>query len=209
MPMLLVLGYLSGILGVLANVPYIIDTLKGKTKPHRVSWAIFLLINLINLVSLMASGATNSLWLVIGFSISQFVIVVLSIKKGTGGLGRLEVTCMIGAGLGIGLWMYFNNPLVAIICNIIAVSIALVPTIIKAYKEPHTETKSTWLIGALGALLSALSVGGLHVELLLFPIYSCVVQVFVYCLLEYRLVKLRQPAVGDGKLLKSLNGGSL
>jgi hypothetical protein len=143
----------------------------------------------VNIANQSASGATNSLWLVIGFSISQSVIVVLSIKKGIGGLAKLDLVCLAGAIIGILLWLYFKTPLVSIICNIIAATIALVPTLLKAHRMPKTETKITWLVGSIGALLAAISVGSLNVELLLYPVYSSCVQLLVYIIIRYRLVK--------------------
>jgi hypothetical protein len=185
--MLSVLGYIAGFLGLVANVPYIIDTLRGKTKPHRISWAVFLLMNLVNLANQVASGASSSLWVIVGFSISQFVIVILAAKRGVGGLAKLDILCLAGAILGIVLWLYFKTPMVSIVCNIIAATIALVPTLLKAYIAPKTETKATWLLGGIGALLAALSVGSLNLSLLLFPLYSAMAQLAVYALLEYRL----------------------
>lgn len=184
--MLLLIGYLSGVLGLFANVPYIIDIIRGKTKPHRISWSIFLLLNIINFVSQAASGATNSLWLTFGFCLSQAVIVLLAVRRGVGGLGKLDRVCLMGAVMGIGLWLYLQAPIVAIVANTVVATIALIPTLVKAYKKPRTETKITWLLGAVAALLGAIAVGGNDFELLLFPIYSCVVQFLVYVLLVLR-----------------------
>lgn len=193
--MLLLIGYLSGVLGLFANVPYILDTIRGKTKPHRISWGIFLLLNIINFVSQAASGATNSLWLTLGFCLSQAVIVLLAIHRGVGGLGRLDSVCLVGATMGIGLWMYLQVPIVAIIANTIVATIALIPTLVKAYKKPQTETKITWFLGAVAALLGAMAVGNNRLELLLFPVYSCVVQFLVYGILVLRekpLVRIKR-----------------
>lgn len=183
---MLLLGFFSGLLGLFANVPYILDAIRGTTTPHLVSWSIFLLINLINIANQMASGATHSLWLTIGFCVSQAVIVCLAFRNGIGKLETLDVVCLVGACVGILLWMYFQTPIVSIIANIVAATIALIPTLVKAYRKPRTETKISWLLGGIAALLGAFAVGGWMLELLLFPLYSCLVQFLVYAILLTR-----------------------
>ena len=184
--MFLLIGYLSGFLGLFANVPYIIDTLRGKTQPHRISWLVFLLINLINVANQLAVGASHSLWLTVGFCVSQAIIVFLAFRNGIGGFKKLDIICLIGAVIGMGLWMYFQTPIVSIIANIVAATIALVPTLVKAYKQPQTETKVSWGLGAVAALMGAVAVGSFTIELLLFPVYSCAAQLLVYMVLVAR-----------------------
>ena len=179
------IGVLSGVLALLADVPYIADILRGKTKPHRVSWSVFLTLNVINLFNQVAIGASYSLWLIAGFVAAQVVIVGLSIKRGVGGTSKLDLLCLAGAATGIGLWVYFQTALASIIANIAVGSIVLMPTAVKAFKRPATETKSTWLVGSLASALGAIAVGKLDVALLLLPIYSFVAQLLIYGLIQF------------------------
>lgn len=188
--MLAFIGLLSGLVFVIADIPYIKDTLKGKTKPHRTSWFLYFIFNSISIANQAASGATNSLWFPIAGAGITFFIFVISIKRGVGGYQRLDIICLLGALLGIGLWIIFNDPLLSIIANIVATSFAVAPTIKKAYLKPGTETAITYLLGSLSALLAAISVGRWDLKLLLLPFYSLVVQAGIYALLITRRSKL-------------------
>ena len=189
--LLLVIGILSGLLGVAADIPYITDTLRRITQPHRVTWFIFFVLNAISLANNAASGATNSLLLIAGWTISSFVIFLLSISRGVGGHSKLDIVVLVGAAVGLLLWWRLGTPLASIIANIVVASIAFIPTYKKAYLDPDSETKVTWLIGSIGAIFGALSVGRLDYILLAFPLYALVAQGGLFILLEVRTRSLR------------------
>lgn len=189
--MLAVVGLLSGLIFVLADIPYIKDTLSGETKPHRTSWFLYFVFNAISIANQTASGATNSLWYPIAGAITTLLVFVLSIKRGVGGYQRLDIICLIGALAGVGLWIYFDNPTLSIIANLVATSFAVTPTIKKAYLKPRTETKITYALGAVSSALAAISVGKIDWVLLLLPIYGFVVQFGIYALLIIRRTKVK------------------
>lgn len=174
--MFAVIGILGGLLSLGANVPYILDTVKGRTKPHRVTWGIFFLLNVIFLANQLAAGATSSIWLVVAFTISTFTVFLLSIKRGTGGTSKLDIVILAGAILGLIVWQLMHSPVPSIIANLVVAAIASIPTYKKAWTHPHTETKISYSLGAVAALMSAISVGKLDVVLLLLPVYAVIYQ---------------------------------
>ena len=96
-----ILGILGGLLALISNIPYIRDILKKTTKPHRVTWGIFFLLNIIFLGNQLAAGATSSIWLVIAFTLSTLIIFSLSLKYGVGGTTKLDVMILIGSLVGV------------------------------------------------------------------------------------------------------------
>jgi len=187
--MLEFLGLLSGAIFIIADLPYIRDILRGKTKPHRTSWFLYFVINAVNVANQAASGATHSLWLPIAATIITFVIFILSISRGVGGFSRLDIICLLGAIGGLLLWAIFKTPVASTISNITAASLAVIPTIKKSYTHPHTETAITYLIASISGLLAAFSVGSLNIRLLLLPLHDFVIQFGIYCLLLWRISK--------------------
>ena len=181
--MLAFLGILSGLIFLIADIPYIRDILKGKTKPHRVSWFLYFVLNSVNIANQAASGATNSLWLPVVSAIVTFFIFAMAIKRGMGGYEKLDLVCLVGALLGIVLWVVFDNPLASTICNILASTLAVAPTIKKSILHPSTETKITYLIGSISGLIAALSVGSWILSLLILPLHGFLVQIIIYGIL--------------------------
>ena len=189
--MLAALGVFAGILSLIANIPYIIDTIKGKTKPHRVTWGIFFLLNLIFLANQLAAGATSSIWLVVAFATSTFIVFSLSVKLGIGGTSRLDILVLAGAMIGVVIWQLLDAPVASIIANLTVAAIASIPTYKKAWAHPETETTISYSVGAIAAAMSAISVGKLDFVLLLLPVYSVVYQSSIAVILERHKI-LRQ-----------------
>ncbi len=180
------LGILSGVLLIIADIPYVRNAYLRKTQPHRVTWLVVFILNVIGFANQLASGASNSLWLFGTAVFVTLVIFLLSLSRGVGGFEKVDIIALIGSGFGLFLWWLLDSPLASIIANVIVVWIALAPTYIKAYHRPESETKITWLIGAISAALGTLSVGKLEADLLILPLNGVIIQAGVFLVLELR-----------------------
>src|SRR6478752_2782885 len=99
--MLATFGILAGILQVIATAPYIRDTLRGSTQPHRATWGIWGVLAFVVFASQWASGGTWSLTLAAGQALTCCTIFVLAIGRGVGGVSPVELTLLGIAALGI------------------------------------------------------------------------------------------------------------
>lgn len=183
------LGIISGLLIVIADIPYAIDSLKGKTKPHRITWGTICLLNIIAIANQSASGARGSVGFFVGAAFATFLIFLISIFKGTGGYAKLDIACLAGVIIGLWLWYIFDSPSASIYANFIVATFAMLPTIQKAYKYPQTETKITWILGAISAAFAVWAVNSSNLILYLLPVYSVLVQLFIYTILTVRVSK--------------------
>lgn len=180
-----ILGVLSALIFIIADIPYLRDTIKGKTKPQRVTWGVVVLLNLIGFANQYAAGATNSLWIFGAAAIMTCAIFIASIKKGVGGHSKLDVFSIVAALLGIVLWQLLDSPLYSIFANIFIGTVALIPTFAKAKKHPETETKITWLLGVVSVFFAALSVGAWNWQLLILPLSSAILQGYMVYILYF------------------------
>lgn len=152
-------------------IPYVWDILHHKSKPERGSWLIWSVLMFISFFSQMAKGATNSLWLTGGQTLSVLIIFALSLKYGYGGLAKRDTKALIGAGIGLVLWYLTKEASVALFVVIFVDAIGVYLTLIKSYKDPQSETLSIWLISGTSAIFGMLAVGSLNLILLLYPFY--------------------------------------
>ncbi|OGC56832.1 hypothetical protein A3H26_01185 [candidate division WWE3 bacterium RIFCSPLOWO2_12_FULL_36_10] len=169
--MLQIYGYISALLSIICILPYIRDVFRLKTKPERGSWFIWTMLGFIAFFSQLAKGATNSLWLTVGQTTSVLIIFLLSLKYGYGGLGKRDLRALIGAGIGLVLWYLTREASFALIFVIIVDSIGTLLTLLKAYKDPESETLSTWIISGTSGIFGMLAVGSLNLILLAYPFY--------------------------------------
>jgi len=169
--MLQTLGLLSGVMFVFSYIPYIKDTLRGKTRPERASWCIWATLGTIAFFSQLVKGATNSLWLPGIGTLCSILILLLSIRYGVGGFTKRDIIALGFAGIGLLLWSVTNEPTIALLLVILIDAAGACVTIAKSFKDPESETLTTWILDAAAGLLAAVSIGKLNIILLAYPLY--------------------------------------
>jgi len=86
-------------------------------------------------------------------------MLVLSLTKGTrGSFTGLEKASLVLSGLSVLLWAATGVPRLALVASVSAVCIGGVPTLVKAWVKPWTETMSGWLLMILGTVFSSLAI---------------------------------------------------
>ncbi len=168
-------GILSALLGLIAFVPYALDTLRGQTHPQRASWLIWSVLGSIALASQIAEGATDSL----GFAAIKvggtLIIFGLAIVRGRGAFVKWgEAWILVAAALGLLLWFHTHEPAYALAISISISLLGGVATIRQAYRSPHTETMFMWLTSFMAAGCAIVAVGRLDIMLLAYPAYLLV-----------------------------------
>ncbi len=187
-----ILGILSAIVFLIGDIPYLRDTIKGKIKPHRVTWGVACLLNSISFGNQYASGATDSLWIFGAASVITGLVFLASLRNGVGGHTKLDILAIAAAVVGVGLWALFDSPVLSVLCVLAVVEASLIPTFIKAKNHPESETRIAWLCGLISSILAAISVGQLDWVLLVLPINGMLMQAYMTYLLYIRPRRLRR-----------------
>jgi len=165
------LAIVSGLFALAASPPYIIDTLKGKTKPERMTWFIFTALSTIALISQWSLGSSWSLVFLALDALASLIVLTLSLTHGVGGHTQWDIFALVVAFGGAAVSVVENRPIVALFGVIIADLAGVLLTIRKTYEAPKSETTSSWLLFGVAALFGALAVGKIEADLLLYPIY--------------------------------------
>ncbi len=186
------IGIFSAVLFLIGDYSYFMDTLKGKTRPQRVTWGVAFLLNSIGFANQYASGAGNSLWLFGAAAIATGAIFGASIFKGIGGYSKLDIFAVATTLLGVALWLVFDSPLLSILSMLVVVIVSMTPTIIKAKSHPESETKIAWLFGSISSFLAVISVGELNWVLLILPLNAALVQAYIVYILYFRAKHRRE-----------------
>ena len=170
--MQLIFGIASGVLSIFAFVPYILDTIARRTEPQRASWLIWAVLGSIAFVSQVFEGATSSLWFAGVQVASTIIILVLSIWVGTGKfLGKTDYMILVAASIGLLLWYFTDNAAYALAITISISLLGGMATIVKAYRDPESETLITWVVSLAASVCAILSVGVVDPTLLAYPVY--------------------------------------
>lgn len=164
-------GKLAGLLSLAAFIPYIVSTIKGKTKPNRATWWIWSGVGMMLGASYYASGAVNTIWVPISYVIGPLTTAIISIKYGEGGWAKFDRICVIGAAISAVLWWVFNSPLIALIINLIIDFLGALPTVKKAYLTPNSESKSAWVLFLAGNVVNLFAIERWVFAIASYPIY--------------------------------------
>ncbi len=167
----LALAYLSSLLMTVGTIPYVLDIFRGKTSPQRASWGIWSTLAVISFFSQLSAGAAESLWFIGAQVVGVGLVFILSFKFGTGGFSKLDSTCLGGAALGLVLWFFTGDPMIALYLVILVDFFGNIPTIKKGFEEPQSETIACFALSGLSGLAGALSVEGFAWHLVLYPLY--------------------------------------
>jgi hypothetical protein len=167
------LGALAGLAGLVGTAPYVRDVIARSTRPQRGTWLIWSLLAVVVGLSQRADGATWSVAMAGAHAAGNGLVLALAVRYGTGGLSRQELALVAVAGAGVTGWVLADDPLIATVCVVAADLIALAMMVPKTWRDPGSETLSTFALASVGGALAVASVGALDPSLLLYPAYYC------------------------------------
>ncbi|WKZ56703.1 MAG: hypothetical protein QY326_08210 [Bdellovibrionota bacterium] len=165
---------LSAFITVAGAMAYIRDTLAGATKPNRISWSMWAMAPLIGTGAAVSAGA--DLWATVRIFLAGFLPLLVFIAsfvnpRSYWKLTTFDLLCGVSSVMALVFWLSIDEPRVAILLAAIGDGFASIPTIVKAWKYPETETGVTYLASFVSALLVLPSIPVWNVENASFQIY--------------------------------------
>ncbi len=148
---------------------YIKNIFSGNTKPNLVSWFMWMLGPFIGTFFQLKAGAGLSVLPVFMSGFGPLLVVIFSIwnKDAYWKITRFDVMCGIFSFLALMIYVFTHNLGISILFAIISDLLAAIPTFIKSWKFPETETSAPYFTGIFGSIL-----GLLIIKNWIFPIYS-------------------------------------
>lgn len=158
---------------LLGGAAYIKDTLWGETKPNRVTWFFWMLAPYIGTAAAIADGVG---WAVLPVFMAGFVPMCVLLasfinKNAYWKLGAFDYACGAVSALALVLWYITKEPVVAVIFAATADGLAALPTLMKAWSHPETETNAVYTAALFGALTSFLAIQMWTPSEYIFPSY--------------------------------------
>ena len=142
-------GLSAALLSAIDTAPYVRDTVRGSTVPHRGTWLVWSVLGVVAVESQRADGARWSLVPLVIQASGTLLVLGLAVRLGTGGLTRLDAVLIAVAGVGVAGWATVHEPVVATGCVIVADLVAALMMLPKTWRDPHSETQATFVLAAL------------------------------------------------------------
>ncbi len=162
-----VLVIVSAILMVTGGFAYFRDTLAGRTKPNRVSWFMWALAPLVSIGAAFSADADiwPSVRVIIGGVVPAFIFLAsFANKNGYWKLTRFDLVCGGFSLVALIFWGAADSPLIAILLATTSNTLACIPTFIKAWNYPETETPLIYFTSFLSAVLIIPSISVWNIE---------------------------------------------
>jgi len=180
------LAIVSGLVGVVSVFPYLLDTVKGKTHPNVVTWFVWTLLNgLICLAALSGHAIQTAIFSGI-FALSTASVVAAGLRTGVRKYTGFDIGCFVLAICGVVAWKLTSDPSAAVLFNLIADLIGVLPTYRHAWMKPTEETWQAYAIGGLSAIIGLASIQLYGFLSTSYPAYLLASDLFLVFLILYR-----------------------
>lgn len=179
---------LGALLSFYGGLSYLIDTIKGKNKPNRVTWFLWALAPLIAFSAELEKGVglTALMTFMAGFNPLMILIASFVNKQSYWKLNKMDYFYGSISIFAIIIWKITGEGNLAILFAILADGFASIPTVIKSYHQPETESSSIYLFAMINSGIALLTIKDWTFAHYSFPAY-----IFLLCALVYSLVKFK------------------
>ena len=179
------------IVGALFNLyasgAYIVDTLKGQTKPNRVSWLLWTVAPLIAFGGELGEhvGIQALTTFMAGFCPVLILLASFANRKAFWKLTRFDISCGVLSLVALVLWALTRTGNIAILFSVLADALAATPTILKSYHHPDTESSMAYLASGVAGIITLLTLTTWSFALVAFPLYLVVSDAVIYTLVKF------------------------
>lgn len=182
--------YLSLVFTVFGSYYYIRDVVKGKTKPNLVTWFFWALAPLIGTFLQLKAGAGLSVLPVFlaGFIPLVIFTVALLTRNSHWKITKFDIFCGVFSFIALVLWLLTKRADISILFAILSDLLAAVPTLIKSWKFPETETAVGYVPGILNNTLGLLIIKNWNFSIYSFGIYFIILNTTLILFIERKKI---------------------
>jgi hypothetical protein len=169
-------------IGALGTAVYLRDTLRGTTKPNRVTWLLWAFAPLLAAVVEFDDGVGLRALptFMIGFMPLLVFIGSFHSPGAVWRIRRIDYACGVMSVVGTVVWLVTRNGILAISAAIAADFLAGIPTLMKSWTHPESETVYSYLGAVISMAILLLTITQWTFEEAAFPIFIvCVASVEV------------------------------
>lgn len=171
---------------------YFRDFLYGKTRPNLVSWFLWMLGPFIGVFFQLKAGASLSILPVFFAGFGPLVVIIISLfrKNSIWKINKLDIVCGVLALMALMFYILTHNLGISILFAIFTDGLAAIPTIIKSWKFPETETVAVYVPSIFNNTLALLIIKKWIFSIYSLNIYFIVVNIIIiFCIYRKKIFK--------------------
>lgn len=183
--------YVGVTLAFAGSLNYLLDTLRGKVQPNRVTFLMWGVVPLIAYIAQQQKGVGIQSLMTLSVALQPLLIFLASFfnKKAQWKLKPFDFVCGGFSLLGLLLWIYTKEGNIAIFFSILADSMAALPTIIKSYQHPESESYWAYITASINGFLTLGTIKVWTFAQWGFPLYIFGVNMVIFIFVFFKLNK--------------------
>jgi YVTN family beta-propeller protein len=163
---------LGCLVNFLAGIGYVIATVRGQARPNRVSWGLWSVTSWLAFLGQLDEGVGLPALLTLTVAAIPTLIFLASFVGGAyWQFSRLDVVCALLAIGTLIAWKLTASGIVAIVLSIAVDALAGIPTVVKAFREPESESHVAYTAGMFSAVCTLVTLTGFTIASSAFAIY--------------------------------------
>jgi hypothetical protein len=174
--------YLGSAIGALGTAVYLRDTLRGTTKPNRVTWLLWAVAPLLAAAVEVKEGVGLRALPTFMVGFMPLLVFVGSFHNSTSvwKVRRIDYACGAMSVVGTVVWLVTRNGVLAISAAIAADFLAGIPTVMKSWTHPETETVHSYLGAVISMVILLLTIDHWTFDVAAFPLFiACMASIEV------------------------------
>lgn len=170
--------YLGLIITFLGSAGYFIKTIQGKAKPNRVTWFLWGVVPLIAFAAQLdqVEGPQKLLTLFVGLDPLLIFFASFVNKKAYWKIDKRDYLFGGLSILGLILWLTTGVGNIAILFSILSDLLAAIPTVIKSFRDPESESAFGFVAPGIASVITLLTIKEWNFATYGFPLY-----IFLIC----------------------------
>jgi hypothetical protein len=163
-------GLIAAGLVLVGYIPYIRDILKGLTKPHVFSWALWAIVTGIAFSLQVSANAGPGSLVTLAAALMCLVVLGLGMKQGKKNIKPIDGIFLFLALISLGLWLLAKQPVLSIILVTLIDIFGFLPTVRKSIDDPYSETLSFYWINTFRFGLAIIALNEYSIITALYPV---------------------------------------
>lgn len=141
-----ILGLISILLTLFAYLPYLVNTLNGRLKPHPFTWLIWSTVHGIGVIAQISDNAGPGAWAnFVMFSI-MVMVTIASIKNGFEDIKSFDIWIFAGSFAAIPIWLITKDATYSVLIITIINYLAVALTFKKSFHKPYEESLNFFIV---------------------------------------------------------------
>lgn len=169
---------ISVCISIYGSYRYVYDTIRGTTRPNRISYGLWAIAPLIGVGAAISSGAgvlTTVRTFMAGFVPLIILIASFLNRSGYWKTTKFDYICGSFSLIALVLWLVIDLPIYAVLIAALADFFAAIPTIKKSWTNPESETGIAYITSLLSVVIILPTIKVFDIQNTAFQIYLIVV----------------------------------